>query len=213
MKFSLKKEPKGPHNIDILSVLFGGLLGDMYGERRGNASRFQFKQSNKNQEYLHWMHQFLASRGYCSFSKPKQRKLIGKENKVYFYLRGSTYSYRSLNWFVDCFYKQGTKSVPEDSICHMFLTPLALAVWISDDGHKCTNGGILLATDCFTKWDVARLCNVLKNKYQLNCHERYRGIRKDGQCAYAIYIRSNSVAALKKIIGPHIRPSMYYKLS
>jgi len=44
----------GPHNIDILSIFYGTLLGDSHAERRknGNGTRLSFSQESKNEEYL-----------------------------------------------------------------------------------------------------------------------------------------------------------------
>ncbi|PWA00307.1 hypothetical protein BB558_003650 [Smittium angustum] len=44
----------GPHNIDILSMIFGSLLGDSYAEKRNNGlgTRISLQQENKNIEYL-----------------------------------------------------------------------------------------------------------------------------------------------------------------
>jgi hypothetical protein len=41
----------GPHNEEVISLLYGSLLGDCHGEKRGNTTRFQIKQSSINVEY------------------------------------------------------------------------------------------------------------------------------------------------------------------
>ena len=212
MKFDHKKEPLGPHNLDVLCVLFGGLLGDMYGEKRANKSRFHFKQSNKNQEYLHWIHTFLYLRGYCNCQKPTQTKIIGKNNKVYYALRGRTYSFTSLNWFIDCFYSTGIKRIPNDDICEIFLTPLALAVWISDDGTASTKAGVLIATDCFCRSDLLRVAGLIKRKYGIKMNLRIRGNRKDGTSAFNLYIPRSELGKLQEIVKLHMCSSMHYQL-
>jgi hypothetical protein len=43
----------GPHNIDIISLLVGSLLGDAHGERLASGSvRFTFKQSVIHKDYI-----------------------------------------------------------------------------------------------------------------------------------------------------------------
>ena len=44
----------GPHNSDIMSVIYGALLGDRHAERRiqGNGTRISFSQEAKHKEYL-----------------------------------------------------------------------------------------------------------------------------------------------------------------
>jgi hypothetical protein len=42
----------GPHNIDILSIIFGSLLGDSYAEKHGNGTRICFQQERSHNTYL-----------------------------------------------------------------------------------------------------------------------------------------------------------------
>jgi len=44
----------GPHNIDVISVLVGNLLGNAHGELQANSPRFSLHMSEKNREYLGW---------------------------------------------------------------------------------------------------------------------------------------------------------------
>lgn len=120
-----------------------------------------------------------------------------------------------MNWLFDAFYIDARKKVPSDQICKVFLTPLALAVWISDDGDLCPKGGgLLIATGGFSKVDVLRLCRLLKCVYVLNCRIRYQGKTKsDQQDSYTIYILRESGVKLRAIAGPFMRPSMMYKLN
>jgi len=87
------------HNIDILSLLFGSLLGDSWGECRNknkSSVRFILQQENSNLEYLFWYHSYLSLRGYCSGTKPKKYKRIGLRNKIRYYYKISTYSFSNL---------------------------------------------------------------------------------------------------------------------
>jgi hypothetical protein len=42
----------GPHPVEILSILYGTLLGDSHLEKRINNVRITFQQENSNVEYL-----------------------------------------------------------------------------------------------------------------------------------------------------------------
>lgn len=42
----------GPHSLEILSILYGTLLGDSHIEKRSNNVRISFQQENSNCEYL-----------------------------------------------------------------------------------------------------------------------------------------------------------------
>ena len=70
----------GPHNIDILSIIIGSVLGDSHLEKRnrGIGTRIKFEQSNKNVEYLMWFHSYFSTRGYCNINKPELKKRIRK---------------------------------------------------------------------------------------------------------------------------------------
>jgi hypothetical protein len=43
----------GPHNYDILCIIFGTLLGDAHAEMRSNSTRISFQQEGHNMEHLH----------------------------------------------------------------------------------------------------------------------------------------------------------------
>lgn len=67
--------------------------------------------------------------------------------------------------------------------------------------------GLELCTDSFTNQEVAKLINVLIIRYELNCTMiRYNsgGPR--------IYIKAESMAKLRSIVGPHIHPFFNYKI-
>lgn len=103
------------------------------------------------------------------------------------------------------FYKNGKKVLPLN--IYDYLTPLALAVWIMDDGGWA-NSGIRIATNSFSLKEVELLNDVLKSKY--NLETTIQSIWKENQ--YSIYIKKESVNNIKNIVGPYIHSSMLYKL-
>jgi len=115
--------------LDILSILFGSLLGDAGGEKRVHA-RFKFWHSAAQLPYLLWKHSILSTSGYCSAVVPLIRTRVplpgqkGDLYAAYFW----TYTYASLDWLYDAFYVNGVKRVPFE-LMELLLTPLALAVW------------------------------------------------------------------------------------
>ena len=138
----------GPHNQDVISVLVGTLLGDCHAERekRGGV-RFRFKQSERHKDYIFWLQEFFYKRGYCSNNLPVLFKDGNK--KQYNCYRFVTYRYTSLLWLYKLFYDHNKlKRVPKNIAD--FLTPLSLAIWISDDGGF-HNSGVRIHTNCFTK--------------------------------------------------------------
>jgi hypothetical protein len=61
----------GPHNLDIISILFGSLLGDAHGERlKSDGVRFRFKQSIIHKDYLFFLYFKLKELGYVNNNLP-----------------------------------------------------------------------------------------------------------------------------------------------
>lgn len=214
MKYHLnrKKNVLGPHNIDILSVFFGSLLGDAFGETRLHKLRIVFQQEKKHQEYFHWLHFFFASKGYCNPEKPTLFTRIGKNNKIRYFFRCRTYSFGNLNWLVDLFYSTGKKVVPNKEFLDLFLTPLAIAVWVCDDGSR-SGKGFKFCTNSFSKEEIQLLCDVLYRKYNIKGRPNRTGFfKKTGEIQYCLYIRQESMAVFIRLVKPFIVQSMYYKL-
>lgn len=202
----------GPHDIKVLGCLFGSLLGDSYGEKRSEKSRIVLQQENSNQEYLFWVHKLLSTRGYCSGIKPKSKLRIGKNNKVRFYRKIRTYSFSSFNWLIDCFYKDGIKQVPKKIYLEKYLTPLALAIWISDDGGACSRG-VKIATNCFSEDDISLLCEVLKEQYGIVSKPNKSGFsKKTFKQQYCLYIHKQSLPILQALVKPFMVNSMLKKI-
>ena len=203
----------GPHNIDILSIIIGSVLGDSHLEKRnrGIGTRIKFEQSNKNVEYLMWFHSYLSTRGYCNTDKPKLKKRIRKNGEVYFHYSLNTYTFSSFNWIHDMFYKpigidgKYVKIIPLN--IEEYLNPLALAIWFMDDGSKLKKGA-RIATNCFTYKELLLLCEILKNKFNLTVTIHSGGKNK----GHTLYISSLSMPTFSKIIKPYVLPSLYYKL-
>ena len=197
----------GPHNIDILSIIFGSLLGDSHAERRaiGNGVRISFMQEATHKEYLLWLHNLISNLGYCSPKIPKIQTRIGFGGNLRYIIRFHTFTYSSLNWVYDLWYINGVKSVPKN--IEKFLTPLALAIWIIDDGGR-VGQGLKFSTNYFSYEDCLILSNVLFDKYNLRTSVQSAG--QENQ--YIIYVFKESMPLLRKIVLPYIVSSILYKL-
>jgi hypothetical protein len=65
----------GPHNLDILSLFIGSLLGDATIYRYKNSIRIRFEQSSIHKDYLFFLFRKIQSLGYTySYPKLNQRK-------------------------------------------------------------------------------------------------------------------------------------------
>ena len=82
----------GPHNKNIISILFGSLLGDAHAEFRlkGNGTRITFFQEGSHVSYLIWLHKLISELGYCNTNLPKITTRLGKKGVVRKIIRFNT---------------------------------------------------------------------------------------------------------------------------
>jgi hypothetical protein len=196
----------GPHNIEILSILVGSMLGDGSMERDGNGSRFCFYQEKSHGEYLLWLHCSLSNLGYCKTNIPQIMTRKGFNGGIRYIYRFRTFTYSSFNVFYEEFHKKDKKIVP--LFIENYFTPLALAVWIMDDGCKIKDRGLKFSTNSFSLKEVKFLAELLENKFELKT-----SIHKTGAInQYNIYIHKSSMPKLIEIVEPYIHPTMLYKI-
>jgi len=198
----------GVHNYDILSIIFGSLLGDAHTEKHGNGTRITFYQENTHKDYLLWLHKLISNKGYCNENIPVLQTRLGKYGKIRKIIRFKTFTYSSFNWIQDCWYLNNKKVLPQ--CINEYLSPLALAIWIMDDGAKVSSG-IKLLTNNFELTEVIILCNIFTNKYNIVASPNRAGDKNKEQ--YVIYIHKESMKKLSNIVLPYIHPSMKYKLN
>lgn len=195
----------GPHSKDIISIIFGSLLGEGDVERKiGNGTRITFFQEAMHVKYILWLHNQLATWGYCNPTVPKIGKRLGKKGKVYKTVTFATWTYTSFDWIYDIWYINGEKEVPKT--IGDYLTPLALAIWIMDSSVKESGG--LKFTNYFSYSDCLLLVQVLHKNFGLNTTIQSTGVPSQ----YTIHIPKNSINELIKIVAPFIIPEMKYKL-
>jgi len=82
----------GPHNKDVISIIFGSLLGDGHSEKRlkGLGTRISFFQEDSHVEYLLFLHKMLSELGYCNPKIPTISNRLGAKGKVRKIIRFST---------------------------------------------------------------------------------------------------------------------------
>ena len=74
----------GPHNKDIISIIFGSLLGNGHGEKRllGIGTRFNLYQEAVHVNYLMFLHQWFSDLGYCKSKLPVITTKLSNKGKV-----------------------------------------------------------------------------------------------------------------------------------
>lgn len=181
-------------------VVIGTLLGDAHAstntKTRGKYS-LQFCQTWWHLDYF--LHLFYLFRDYCG-ALPYYRL----STKTWYF---STYTSEKFTFYGKYFYdSKSKKRIPKN--IGRFLTPVALAYWYMDDGSikSKQSKGVILNTHCFKFNEIELLCQVLKNKFELNAKPRKQ---KEG---YQIYISGNSYEKFVSLVNPYILVTMKYKI-
>jgi len=88
----ISKYRVGPHNKDIISIIFGSLLGEGQGEKRllGVGTSFSFYQKAVHIDYLMFLHKLLSELGYCNSKLPVITTRLGSKGKIMKIVRFST---------------------------------------------------------------------------------------------------------------------------
>nr|QGX86668.1 putative site-specific DNA endonuclease [Chloroidium sp. UTEX 3077] len=193
----------GPHNLDVISVLVGGLLGYCYGEKRNNSTRFVIHASSTNVEYIYSLHKLLYKNGYCSAKKPGMRKEIGKNNKVYFSIKFRTFSFTSLNFLHDIFYNESKEKIISFEI-HKLLNRQAFAIWFVAHGG-ISGSGLMLSTGSFAYKDVVTLQRAIHQNFKI-----LPTIQRHKQ-AHVLYFKKEDKEDVFNIIKDFLVDSMLYK--
>lgn len=198
----------GPHNMDVISIIFGSLLGDAHAEKRlkGLGTRISFFQESSHVEYLLFLHKLFSELGYCNPKVPQITNRLGVKGKARKIIRFSTWTYTSFNWIHDLWYKDKIKCVPE--CIGQYLTPLALAIWIMDDGTK-VGKGLKFSTNSFTYNECLIIIKALNDNFNIKASIQSAGSNNQ----YIIYVWKESMDDLRNIVSPYIIPEMKYKIN
>jgi len=212
----------GPHNIDVISVLVGCLLGDGHAylsKSKIAGTSFRFNQSGRHKDYLFSLYEFFFMRGYCTDAGPRmfQKTLINTlgTKKTYYGYEFDTYTFSSLNWLYDLFYVNKIKIISPELI--NYLTPMSLAFLIMDDGTwlpYSKPSRLRIATNNFTKEEVDLFRSMLETKFGLQTTRQLLS-KKGGNTPkdkYSVYVRASSMPLLRELTLPYFVPSMKYKL-
>ena len=198
----------GPHNIDVISVIVGSLLGDAYAQNRsGEGIRLSYRQSVIHKEYLLYLWHFFYEKGYTTPLKPRMyTRIVGHRlDKTYYGYEFNLLTFRSLNVFIICLNKNGKKVLNKE--LGNYISPRSLAVWIMDDGGKAGDG-LRLSCNAFSYMEVLFLKEILEKNFSLNCTIQKIYIKN----RFSIYIKKNSIKNLRTIVMPYMHQSMIYKL-
>lgn len=194
---------------DQRSLLIGSLLGDGT-MRRGEGARnvnYKVEQGLVQKSYVFWKYELLKPFVLTGPALSYRYSSVKEKYPKSWWFR--TVRHPLLTeiydlWYVGDGYRTGRKIVPKTIAGE--LTPLALAVWIMDDGSY-SRGSIDISTYSFTVAEIGLLCRTLRDRYGLEA--RYHRDRDKG---YRMYFNQSETKKLIETIAPFIIPSMMYKI-
>ena len=150
------------------------------------------------------IHQGIRQKGYVEWKYQIMKSLVNTPPKF----DGNGYFFRTVSnpIFIEYrkkFYRRKQKKIPDN--LRNLLTPLGLAVWIMDDGSR-DKGCVRISTHNFSYPDQLKLRKTLKAKFGIKSN-----ILK-AKDKFWLWIRSESIPNLVRLVKPYFIPSMLYKL-
>ncbi len=173
-------------------IVIGSLLGDGHLAKTTRGYAFRVNHGISQKEYVDWKYQELIQ---FVNSVPDIY-----ENNYYF----RTVSHPFFDSMRKEFYRGKKKIIPDK--LDEWLTPLALSIWVMDDGTREGNQ-LRINSQSFTYFENQKLARILEAKFGI-----LTTINRDKKL-FRLRIREKSMAKMREITLPYIIPSMLYKFS
>lgn len=191
-------------NPEQTSVLIGSILGDgtLQIGKEGKNANFKVEQGLMHKEYALWKYKIFQN---WVRTPPKISFRYRSDDTRYqksWWFR--TVRHPQLTFFRKLFYPNGEKIVPLN--ISEYLDALCLAVWIMDDG-SLNKRHLDISTYAFRLEGIKALCEALKENFKVKA--KYY---KDRDKGYRMYFSVRETKKMGEVVGPHIIPSMTYKL-
>lgn len=192
-------------------IIIGSLLGDgsmrMIG--RNTNPVFCVSHSEKEKDYVFWKYKELKR--LINTAPWREQRIYHKDrSRKLFSWRFQTLSSLFFSDIYKTFYPKKKKIIPVGIENLLRKSPLALTVWIMDDGNRNHNA-LFLNTQSFSLRDQQRLVKALKNvfnfKATINKHSKSKGIQ-----LYRIRINTESTNELGDMVKRLILPEFKYKI-
>lgn len=196
----------------LKDMLVGTILGDSHIAKVGTNKAFiTFEQSIKKSDYLNYLHETVTKEGLIVGSIKKYSRNDLRYNKINESLYFKSENIEALRTLADSFLTEDNKKIIPANIGDL-LTPRGLAFWIMDDGQQVKKGGVTLCTDSYSSAEVQILKDVLKANFNLDTSiHRKKGV--ESTIYERIYIKKDSLEAIKPYLIEHMHESMLYKLN
>lgn len=191
-------------DIDIISIIFGSLLGKSEAEKREKGICINFFYKAIHLDYSHNLFNYLCTLGYCKPEFSIIKKSLGKKGKLYKSMRFWTCTLVNFDWIYDMWYINNIKTIP--NCIGKYLTPLALATFIMDSGVKTQEG--LSFNKSFTYSECELLVKVLDSNFKLKANIKSTGTYNQ----HKFCILKESIPSLRNQVDCYFIPSLKYKL-
>lgn len=201
-KYNILRET--PINAVQKQFLVGKLLGDgcLYNEG-GGKYKLSFSHCIQQKEYFHWNIMMMDP-----FINNFRKNVDKRGNSIM--LQTCTICHQDFKYFADMFYDSNRiKHIPKKGL-DLFLTPLALAVWIQDDGTLNAGCNMRISTQGFTEEEQYLLRDLLRQCF--NIRSKVMGYRMKGKEYHQLTLNKENTQKLSDIIRPFIVESMMYKI-
>ncbi len=182
-------------------VLLGTILGDgsLKISSSKKAARLQVCHSFSSKDYVLWKRRIF---GEWVLTEPKYYKV---NNSLIF----RTISHSLIYKYMKLFYLNNKIKIIPENIASLLKSNLSLAVWFMDDGNGYLNhNAYRISTYAFGLKGNTLLQYCLKRNFDLNV----KLVRDKKGLQLYIPIKDGSASRFRKIIEPHILPSMRYKI-
>lgn len=192
-------------------ILVGSLLGDgcLRIMSKCIVPAFSVSHSESQKDYVFWKYEKLKR--WVKTAPWKEERIYHKDKKrKTFSWRFQTLSNNVFTKLWKTFYPNGKKVIPNNLVSLLRHSPLALAVWLMDDGNK-NHKAVFINTQSFTLDEQYKLSRFLKEAYNLNSTINKHSV-SNGNQLYRIRIDTESTRKLPNIIGEYLLPEFYYKI-
>ncbi|MBI4135411.1 hypothetical protein HY477_01620 [Candidatus Uhrbacteria bacterium] len=183
----------------LKTIIIGTLLGDANLNRRGSNYRLLIKHGESQQPLIEWKRKQLEAITGMKINRFSQEV----KGKPYRFCQFVTLTHPDFTDLHKVFYR-GRKKVVPANIKELITDPLALAVWLMDDGAKA-GAGMTIQTHSFFRNGVERLRKLLKDNFRLNA-----ALRKNKN-RIILYIPKSEIPKLKMLVEEYILPEYRYK--
>ena len=192
-------------------ILIGSLLGDGCLRIMGRCKvpAFSVSHSNAQKNYVFWKYKKLKK--WINTPPWREERVYHRDrSRKTFSWRFQTLSNAVFSDLHKTFYKNGKKIIPENIGLLLKDSPLALAVWLMDDGNK-NHQAVFLNTQSFSFDEQKKLCQVLHKIYGFDANINKHG-KSNGIELYRIRINTESTRKLKTVVKNYLLPQFYYKI-